>query len=943
MKSIDTHKLNYNKLRLFTLSLLLLLNFQVIWSQADIEYNYNRVSIGSGGYITGIMIHPSNGEVRYYRTDVGGAYRYNEITQSVEQIIFHQNSELYSIAGIALDSTDEDRLAIAAGRKCSSTNSAIFISSDKGRSWDEVIIPGEYGTNIYFAANGGRDCGGSTDKDRQGNCIAFNPLNPDELYIGSREKGLWKLEISTHTFTRLGWTPMPNNTNRKSIRTITFDPNDPTRVLVAYAGHGLYLGNTTNNTYTKISTGLPDLEDIAHFSISKNGDYLLAACQQKGLYKCSNYLSNNRSWVKVMDYLPVNSQPNGFIAVACSPHNNNVALTVNSEWNGGMNSFHKTINAGASWTTVSGSIGTNIFPYKTHGFLSVASVLAFDPDDAKKVHIGSWFGSYETADWTQNPIVWTNQYMKGHEEIVSNEIVSFPSTINGSFLYVGSADHSGFLKNTLHPDVFPVDLISSRTNNSSNMLKTATFAASPSNSNHLYSVTMKAWRSDEVILAKSSDGGTTFVRSTGFDETKGKTYIAVSSGSPDNILILNRAGLFYSHDGGQSFNSSTSSSNNNSDCSDASAVAPRGVGTIGPGQAGQSVFSLARFIASDQVASCVFYHYNMTDGSFNLSTDGGETFFKVNSGTLPNFQWGEYSHKSRIITVPDHAGHLYMNFTNGLYFSTDFGRTFQQINNVSSAISLDVGPNVPGASYPTLFLLGRANGSNIDRFYVSIDQGNTWHTITDPDNRQLWGNANLLVADKSEVGRYYIGLAGHGVIYGEADLLVLPLRAPLLTGNREGDVDYIFIEIVQNQDIDQIVLEASGDGNNFSPIQIWEDVEIDDRLEFRLKVIGDQYYRVKLIGPNEEVIYSDIFLLESDQDSYDLVREGESRLRLIMGNEKEHRVTVSDVAGKQVHSFSTREKQVLCDLSDLDSGIYIISVRNQSGRAVLVKKVAHIK
>ena len=124
--------------------------------QAYEDYDWASVPIGGGGYTTGMKIHPLNGEKRYYRTDVGGAYRWDAETSRMEQMVFSTNSSHYSVAGIALHPTNQDIVYLGVGRDCKTANTAILKSTDGGVNFSPVSIVG--GVQFHFAANGGRTC-----------------------------------------------------------------------------------------------------------------------------------------------------------------------------------------------------------------------------------------------------------------------------------------------------------------------------------------------------------------------------------------------------------------------------------------------------------------------------------------------------------------------------------------------------------------------------------------------------------------------------------------------------------------------------------------------------------------------------------------------------------------------------------------------------------------
>ncbi|HSI09029.1 MAG TPA: hypothetical protein VK985_10635, partial [Rariglobus sp.] len=41
------------------------------------DYSWKPVRLGAGGFVTGLVIHPLDPDVRYCRTDVGNAYRWD--------------------------------------------------------------------------------------------------------------------------------------------------------------------------------------------------------------------------------------------------------------------------------------------------------------------------------------------------------------------------------------------------------------------------------------------------------------------------------------------------------------------------------------------------------------------------------------------------------------------------------------------------------------------------------------------------------------------------------------------------------------------------------------------------------------------------------------------------------------------------------------------------
>lgn len=762
-------------------------------SQGVIDYDWKQVPLGGGGYIIGMQVHPTDGKIRYFRTDIGGAYRWNDAEQKLEQIIFfgYEKSHYYGVGGIALDPNDPDRVIVAVGRYCDPNQTAILVSNDRGITWDKEIIPGATGDDIYFASNGGRGCNNkpgqgcdenSTDKDRQGAPIVLNPNNSNELFIGSRGTGLWKLNLSTEEFTQLGLATIPNDVCPHSIRTIEFHPINSNILYIAYAGQGIYRGDVNANTFEALNT-TADLKEVSDLSISKDGDYMLLACKRRGIYKADLTVAIP-TFNKVLSYTGVNrSDDEAFLTVTCSPTDNELAVTAFSDWTA-LSTVRTTTNSGDNWTTgLTGQTYDNLYPWHTTGEGSHISQFRFDPDNSTGLYFTSWFTTYYTADYTANPIQWTNKFSKGHEEAVITDISTFPTNSEGHFLGVTGGDQTGFLYSSIAEFNFPEEEISDNFDNASDQIKGASIDYCGSNSDYIVLSTTKYWddsvdgdgvvtRENTGNIFRSSNGGKDFFKSNNYDITLGKSVVAVSSGDPKYVVISTQDGLKYSTDyGANFFDSSNSNSDAQNDCTSGSAVPAIGQGNVTNGAINTSVFSTVRPLAGDKVLSCVFYFYNRNDGSFNVSTDYGVTFFKA-SGGFPNFVGDKWRHKTRVTPIPGKAKHVWINFRDNLYYTTDAGDNWTSVSNIQKAEVIAVGKQMGIGTYPTIFLFGRANGDPLYGYYRSVDMGSSWDLIHERSDDELFGSVKVMGGDMNVEGRLYFSAGGLGLSYAD-DLTIV--------------------------------------------------------------------------------------------------------------------------------------------------------------------------
>jgi hypothetical protein len=83
-----------------------------------VPYNWKSVQIVGGGFVDGIIFHPTEKNVRYARTDMGGAYRWDEMAhrwQPMLDWVPYIDRNLMGVASIAVDPSDPNRVYLACG------------------------------------------------------------------------------------------------------------------------------------------------------------------------------------------------------------------------------------------------------------------------------------------------------------------------------------------------------------------------------------------------------------------------------------------------------------------------------------------------------------------------------------------------------------------------------------------------------------------------------------------------------------------------------------------------------------------------------------------------------------------------------------------------------------------------------------------------------------
>jgi photosystem II stability/assembly factor-like uncharacterized protein len=711
------------------------------------HYTFRNVTIGGGGFVTGIVFNPSARGLVYLRTDVGGAYRFDPATKAWVPLLDWANQtdwNLYGIDGLASDPLDPRRVYVAAGTYTNPRVSPgeILRSSDYGKTWARTPMPFRFGGNEAGRNNGER--------------LVVDPNDDRILFLGTRTSGLWRSADYGATWAQVTTFPafdeeLPDRVpgshvyvpQPAGIPILRFDARSgtrgsPTPVLYALASTpdaSVFRSNDAGTTWAPVA-GQPLGLRPTRAALSSTGVLYISYGLESGPNVISNgavwkYDSGAGAWTNITPEEPSSADKFGYGSVAVDPQHPDTVIVGTWNHHNPFDEIFRSTDGGASWVPLLEKAQWNHTPAPytksmTHHWLAD---LEIDPFDSNHALFPTGFGIWVTRNLTdadvRRPTLWSFDD-QGIEETVPLALVSPPA---GSHLLSGVGDIDGFRHDDL--SVSPP----------AGRFGTPAFKNTAS--------LAFAWDHPNVVVRSGNTYRNDLV--TGAYSTDGAVSWRPFATEPPGTI-----GAFWRGEGPITVST------------DGKTVvwSPTGVAAEFTNDFGATWYpcvggSVNLAVQADTVNPARFYAYDTEAGSIVVSSDGAHTFKSVGAGLpVSKGRWGPAPGK--LAVVPGHEGEFWFIADGQLLHSRDGGKSVAAAPDVI-ATELGFGKAAPGKKTPALFIVGRIGDD--EGLFRSDDEGAHWVHLN--DDAHGFGQIRVITGDPRVYGRVYFGTGGRGIIYGD--------------------------------------------------------------------------------------------------------------------------------------------------------------------------------
>ncbi|KOG16735.1 sialidase family protein [Streptomyces viridochromogenes] len=695
-------------------------------------YRWRTAVMGGTGFVTGVLFHPSVRGLAYARTDIGGAYRWDDRTGRWIPLTDHLGWDDWNLLGveaIAVDPAHPNRVYLSLGTYAQSWagNGAVLRSEDRGATWKRTDLTVKLGAN--------------EDGRGAGERLLVDPRDSDTLWLGTRHDGLLKSTDRGASWQAVSFPATPGATGQGVVLLVAAGRT-------VYAGWGDSDGTAGQPNLYRTSDGTT-WEAVPGQPTGTAAKVPIRAAYDKHtreLYvtygnapgpngqsdgSVHKLRTTDGKWTEVTPVKPGGATSDGGtdtfayggVAVdACRP--GTVVVSTNNRW-ALVDTLYRTTDGGRSWESLKDKAVLDVSetPFLTFGadepkFGWWIQAVGIDPYDSRHIVYGTGATLYGTRDLRN----WAPQ-IRGLEETSVRQLLSPPA--GAAHLISGNGDIGVMYHESLTASP-------SRGMASNPVFGSATglaqAAAKPSY------VVRTGW-GDHGNGAYSNDGGQTWAPF--------KAQPAIAKDAPGPIVTSADGSVLlwsFAHWDGTVYPAQRSADNGATWAEVASV--PKGA-----------------VLVADPVDPKRFYAFDTATGTLHASTDGGLTFAARASGLNSGDK------EFQLAAAPGRSGDLWLSLKwNGLYRSTDGGTTFTKVGSCGASYTLGFGKAAEGAPYPAVYMVGSTE--TITAVYRSDDEAKTWTRINDDQHQWGWIGA-AVTGDPRVYGRVYVATNGRGVQYGE--------------------------------------------------------------------------------------------------------------------------------------------------------------------------------
>ncbi|GAB3453988.1 hypothetical protein GCM10027321_04690 [Massilia terrae] len=703
----------------------------------------------------------------YARTDIGGAYRWNNSNGSWTPITDGPGfgggeSEFHGVESIALDPSNDQLVYLVTGMYTvdgggNPQNGRIYASSNRGASWTHYDLPFPVGGNEDARAIGER--------------LQLDPTNPSTMFYASRTAGLWKSTNSGQTWTQaaLSSTVLTGAQIKvigsvKGVEQIMFDNSNvgggaatrniyaavaPDYAQAAGLGSTLYKSQDGGSSWTPVP--VPSSVSgyyVPHMVRTSDGYFYVVFNKTAGqgaggpgyLYKFGG-TSFGESWTQLA---ATTTGGYGGVSVYGSGAMARIALAVTGTWTSTSPVVQLSDNGGGSWREIAGGM-----QHGGAGYWGWVDDIEIDPANRDHIMHITGGGVWETWNASSATPSW-DAPVNNLEETATQALVTPPA--GAAYTLVNSAGDIGTWVQTdvtAHPTRGPTSAWSNGN------------AADMAWSDPSYIVGSGVLNSSSTAFGFwSGDSGNTWSNFAVLPNGAAANQAAASS-----IVATARGQVIWAP-----ANSVPSySTDNGASWTPTNLPALPAVGWDRGYRLVVDRKNPAKVYAYDSAG----VPWNNTAGKVYVSTDGGHNFTlsqgSVSAKLAPNAYW-----TTSMAINPKVEGDIWLADGNAVYHSTDSGANWAKVGNFATVAAsgstgqlqgasvIALGKALGGSSYQAaVYVVGAMNG--VWGVYHSDDGGASWARYN--DDAHQFGGIGVMAADWNTYGRIYLSGTGRGLLY----------------------------------------------------------------------------------------------------------------------------------------------------------------------------------